>query len=286
MLSAIEGLAVLAMLAPIADETVSKAHDPQPLASPASWINGAADYPPAAQQLRLEGEAGIELTVSANGRVTGCRAISSSGHDILDRTTCRLASERAKFRPAKDASGVAVAGIFSARLAWKLQDNKVQVPTDTQGRVLYLLRQNDSLAFCGTSYTPPPRTASGAETCIGSIPVPPPLLELLRDAGGKGDVKIALDTSFALSDASMAAQVADQKGWRRVALAVAWFTVDDMGWPVDCRTAESRGATDFILPICSDVYRMRFTQPVDEAGKATTMRLGMSSVYYVADSAR
>lgn len=53
---------------------------------------------------RHVGRVVVELSIAANGRVTGCRLIEGSGDPVTDQLTCRL-SYRIQFRPARLASG-------------------------------------------------------------------------------------------------------------------------------------------------------------------------------------
>ena len=63
------------------------------------------DYPRAASRARAEGEVLVRFTVSPAGRAEGCAVLRSSGHALLDDTTCRLIERRFRFRPARNAYG-------------------------------------------------------------------------------------------------------------------------------------------------------------------------------------
>jgi protein TonB len=76
-----------------------------------SWIN--RDY---------SGVAGFALSIDARGRVTDCSITASTGHSALDQATCRLLERRARFNPAKDGNGNAVAGSFSSSVNWKIPE--------------------------------------------------------------------------------------------------------------------------------------------------------------------
>lgn len=81
-------------------------------------INSARDYPRATRDLRLGSEVTIALTVGTDGRVKDCR-IHRPGRDAeADRITCRLATERFRFRPATDASGHPVVSTYGWRQWW------------------------------------------------------------------------------------------------------------------------------------------------------------------------
>ena len=60
----------------------------------------------------------ILLTVDPDGRVRDCRVTQPSPDAEADAITCRLASERFRFRPARNAAGEAVTGKYAWRQRW------------------------------------------------------------------------------------------------------------------------------------------------------------------------
>ncbi|HEX7752439.1 MAG TPA: energy transducer TonB [Novosphingobium sp.] len=84
----------------------------------AGEINSARDYPRETRDLRIGDHLIIALTVGADGRVRGCRVQRASRDAEADRITCRLATERFRFRPATDAAGRPVEAIFGWRQRW------------------------------------------------------------------------------------------------------------------------------------------------------------------------
>ena len=76
------------------------------------------DYPDAAGDAGAEGTVVIRLNVDADGRASGCRVTSSSGNADLDATTCRLAEQRFRYEPARDARGQAVADVAGWSQDW------------------------------------------------------------------------------------------------------------------------------------------------------------------------
>lgn len=91
-----------------------------PRGNPGSWATND-DYPPGAQREGVEGTTSFRLEVGTDGRVTGCSITGSSGSAELDNKTCQLMQRRARFNPAKDTSGNAVAGSYSSRVRWQIQ---------------------------------------------------------------------------------------------------------------------------------------------------------------------
>ena len=81
------------------------------------------DYPASAQAAGAQGTAQAQLTVSPDGRVTGCTLTRSTGNSALDAATCSILRRRAKFVPARDSNGNAVSDTVSTPpIRWVLQD--------------------------------------------------------------------------------------------------------------------------------------------------------------------
>lgn len=92
---------------------------PSPRGNPGSWAN-SNDYPSRALREEREGTTGFTVQVGANGRVTSCTVTRSSGSSDLDNTTCSLITRRARFKPATDGNGDAVASSWSSSVRWEI----------------------------------------------------------------------------------------------------------------------------------------------------------------------
>lgn len=68
------------------------------------------DYPREALRRREQGTVTFSILVGPDGRVADCTVTGSSGSASLDAATCRILRERARYRPARDPQGNAVAG--------------------------------------------------------------------------------------------------------------------------------------------------------------------------------
>ena len=89
--------------------------------SSAQWISGGlrdSDYPRDALRERLGGTVSVRFTVLTTGRIADCRVTRSSGNGSLDSTTCRLLTERLRFRPATDAAGQPVESRLGSDFTW------------------------------------------------------------------------------------------------------------------------------------------------------------------------
>ncbi|MDP4538966.1 TonB family protein [Qipengyuania sp. DY56-A-20] len=93
----------------------------RPRNDPGRWIT-SNDYRSSWIARELTGTARFRLEIAADGRVTDCTITGSTGHSILDTATCRLLEQRARFEPARNAKGDAVAGSFANAVRWELPD--------------------------------------------------------------------------------------------------------------------------------------------------------------------
>lgn len=87
-------------------------------------INSARDYPRKTRELRLGDHVVVALTVGIDGRVRSCRVHRPSRDPEADRITCRLATERFRFRPAADAQGRPVESVYGWQQRWYASPGK------------------------------------------------------------------------------------------------------------------------------------------------------------------
>ena len=86
----------------------------------AGEINGRRDYPRAARDAGLEGNLTTRYVIDRRGRIAACSIVQSSGYQILDAQTCRLAIARFRFEPARDADGRPVEDIIFEDHGWTM----------------------------------------------------------------------------------------------------------------------------------------------------------------------
>jgi len=104
--------------------TPSSSYVPQvarPKTSPATWAT-TMDYPARALRAGRSGATTFRVTVGADGLVSECMIIRSSGSPDLDEATCAKVSKRAKFEPATDASGNKVSGSYTNTIRWQIPE--------------------------------------------------------------------------------------------------------------------------------------------------------------------
>lgn len=89
-----------------------------PTPIPLRLIN-ADDYPFQARRHGWEGTVVADLAISARGSVDKCDVVKSSGYKLLDDATCSILTKRARFKPARDKDGNAVADVFrTPEIGW------------------------------------------------------------------------------------------------------------------------------------------------------------------------
>lgn len=81
-----------------------------------------ADYPDDAIRREEQGTTRFQLDVLPEGRVGACRITASSGSPSLDRATCRVMTERARFSPARDRLGDPTDDRVSSAIRWVLPE--------------------------------------------------------------------------------------------------------------------------------------------------------------------
>ena len=94
---------------------------PHKLTGPVSTLFSADDYPKEAKRHGWQGTVVADLAVSAEGQVTACNIVQTSGYAVLDAKTCNLLRKRARFIPAKDAKGQPTADVLrTPAIMWRL----------------------------------------------------------------------------------------------------------------------------------------------------------------------
>ena len=89
------------------------------------------DYPEEAIANEEQGAVTFRLDVGTDGRVGSCSIESSSGSTALDVTTCRILMDRARFQPARDATGKPTSDTHTGRITWRLPDDEMPARTKT-----------------------------------------------------------------------------------------------------------------------------------------------------------
>lgn len=73
-----------------------------------SWFS-YDDYPDAAVKAGEQGYVTVSFSIGLDGRMADCTVVRSSGYPRLDAIPCKVLTKRARFTPAKDATGAPMA---------------------------------------------------------------------------------------------------------------------------------------------------------------------------------
>jgi periplasmic protein TonB len=112
-------LPLLLALAALQPPPAAAAPPPPPRANLGSYFT-FSDYPRESLRNGEEGRVFFRLTINPEGRVRDCTVTRSSGWPRLDETTCRLLTERLRYRPARDAAGNPTSGTDEGSITWQL----------------------------------------------------------------------------------------------------------------------------------------------------------------------
>ncbi|MES2444625.1 MAG: energy transducer TonB [Pseudomonadota bacterium] len=210
-----------------------KARAVEPL-SPGSWMT-SDDYPRAALRAHEEGITHFQLAVDTRGKVKRCAITSSSGSPLLDSTACTLLTARARFNPARNARGRAVAATYRSRFIWAIPTEEAQFESwatifqfqlsgtgETSRCTLEVSRQPTRLDLCGD---------------IASMPA-----EARAALRGQGGQPVIVEVRrWQQVDGSPPPLIGDPEGVRTVFRRRAHFAVDATGKVGGCRVLERVG---------------------------------------------
>lgn len=86
-----------------------------------SWASRIQEnYPARALREETEGTVGVRVTVTTDGRASGCSVTASSGSPILDQAACAGMERYARFDPALDAAGNPTSDTYTTRITYRL----------------------------------------------------------------------------------------------------------------------------------------------------------------------
>ena len=143
----IQSLAAAALLLSTAPAVAAEPEAPRPTGNPGTWVT-ANDYPAAALREEAQGAVRFVLGVAADGSVTDCTVQESSGNAHLDTATCELIRARARFTPAKDSAGQAIAGTWSSSVRWQIPDTARTLPPIMLVSYRFVVEKDGSVSSC------------------------------------------------------------------------------------------------------------------------------------------
>jgi TonB family protein len=99
-------------------KTEQLSRQPKPAPNPGGWI--VLDYPTMALKREYQGTVWFVLSVDREGRSGKCTILRSSGHELLDDTTCKSLRTRARFVPALDKDGQPTTSDWISAVEYKI----------------------------------------------------------------------------------------------------------------------------------------------------------------------
>lgn len=96
-----------------------------PLQQIAGRITGR-DYPERPLRAGIGGTLYVRYIVGVKGRVSDCRVVRSSGNAELDETTCRLITQRFRYRPRRDPDGKPIPNVIIEDHSWVVDRAQVE----------------------------------------------------------------------------------------------------------------------------------------------------------------
>lgn len=172
------------------------AQEARPLTNPGTWI-GTDDYPAAALRGDMEGITSVQLSISAEGNVTGCTVTVSSGHSILDDLACNLLTLRARYAPAKDRNGRAMASQDNQRIRWRIPYARQPHPHPFAMIVDFEVNEDGEMENCQT------RWQSGAVDKDYCEAFPDSIEPFVDDEGKPVRKRVTLRNSLTVEDADV-----------------------------------------------------------------------------------
>jgi TonB family protein len=223
---------------------------------------GREDYPASALRAGEDGDVRVTLDVGPNGRATQCTVNASSGSAALDAAACRLLISRARFTPARDANGVAVASVYRTSVQWTLPPG--------------IVPRRDRNPFIVATPVPPPAILAPS----------PPAPAIGAPAPGSPPVRIVegprprarLQSLIAFADYPASARQAGEQGRTGVELDVAAH-----GRVTRCTVARSSGSAALDSATCRLLTsRARFTPARDSNGHPAAGRHATEIAWWLA----
>lgn len=237
--------AMLLALAGAAPLVAASSKEPVAIDS-AGWVT-TDDYPKEALQANLQGSTIVRLRIDATGQVERCEVMESSGHALLDSTTCDLLTKRARFTPALDRKGEPIGTDYRQRIVWRLprlDEMKVvtELVIDGADRAQSCLNER---RFTETTFREP---CNNGGTDIGIVP---PTVQVLRSAGLAGEFKLRLIATFSRSWKGSDVQLRAEKGWSQIARLQGEISIDATGERIGCIVLQSDSPDSLALPVCT-----------------------------------
>ena len=254
-----------APLPPLADFVVPEVRAKANLPS----LFSTDDYPAAARRADEQGTVAIDAAVDPIGRVIGCNVTTSSGSPSLDATTCSIIQRRARFTPAQDGAGRAVADRVQARIRWVLPPARPIPFADYRLALVFRTDAAGLIAGC--------RVESSMETPKDNRPCSSTMDEarLVSVAMAKrfavANREVVLEQGLLVGGTDRARGIGRRSGETFGEMLVLALKFDADGAVVECAGAYGDENPQRVASVCADT-RKRKVLPTDNPAANPTRR--------------
>ena len=224
------------------------------------------DYPVSALRNSQEGTVAVVLDVTPEGRVGACHVEQSSGVAALDEGTCSLLQRRARFTPALDQFGHAIADHYRQRVRWALPRSAYK--SSIQGATIGFSHNGNS-ATCEFDETNGSDEAPDCDKLTAMVRI------MWPESGYRGSMAGRTVRIEHRADIDMASPLVSlsQGPWSRMWREVAQYRVRPDGRLVECHIIGDNEARD-PLDLCGGPIDGPFD--VDPAGLFRSVRTTVS----------
>lgn len=98
-------------------------------------LAGPADYPAESLARREEGTVNLSFAIGPDGTASDCKILYATAPQRLRKQSCALVVARARYTPARDQAGVAIAGEDRLVLRWQARPSVVEVESQFGGAI-------------------------------------------------------------------------------------------------------------------------------------------------------
>lgn len=265
----------------------------RPLASPPAPVAGSAtaaprigtvalfsedDYPIAALHLGEQGTVQVELLIGKLGRVENCRILQSSNSAALDVATCNILRRRARYSPARDASGQPVEDRLTVKIRWQLPGGVVAPFMPWVKRMIVRLDARHQPVSCRYEYD---SQGNEVDQCASMFREASAMLAAAPKVPDR-PVSLIFEHRFETGVAAPLQLVDPATDDQLLSADAAEFEVDRDGKLANCRTVVRQGSRP--IDLCTTPFNDRFA-PL-EATDGGAKRVGRSSVLVYIQSRR
>ncbi len=208
----------------------------------------AGDYPVAALSEREEGTVSFVAGIDPAGRVSDCMIAQGSGSASLDLATCTIVQRRARYTPARDARGQAIADRVTGRVKWVLPAARPVPFTDSHLAVIFTGGPAGELIKCRVSSNvvpPPPASFCGQVLSVAQ--------RISQQSRGKLNLigrELVMDEGLRIGAADSVRTTGRGVGENLAMLTAAALVVDGNGHVSRCEAADGNMDPQGVERLC------------------------------------